>query len=161
MVGVEGTVPKDYGLPCPVAHALDIVGDRWTLLVVRDLMSLGPRKYVELQASLAGIAPNVLSDRLKLLEEHGIVEREFYEQHPPRARYKLTRKGGDLRTVIHALVDWGNRYEYDGLAIVHEPCGHEVHVEQVCEHCKTAVAPREMTRKFKTEEAARAASGER
>jgi DNA-binding HxlR family transcriptional regulator len=106
---------KEYGLPCPLAHSLDIVGDRWTLLIVRDLLALGPRKYVELQGALAGIAPNVLSDRLKLLEEHGVVEREFYEEHPPRARYKLTRKGVGLRFVIYALLEWGNKYEYDAV----------------------------------------------
>ena len=59
---------KEYGLPCPVAKTLDIIGDRWTLLIIRDLLSLGPRKYVELSQSLQGIAPNVFSDRLKLLE---------------------------------------------------------------------------------------------
>ena len=148
---------KTYGLPCPIARALDIVGDRWTLLIVRDLLALGPRKYVDLQSSLDGIAPNVLSDRLKLLEEHGVVEREFYEQHPPRARYKLTRKGAGLRLVIHALVDWGNKHEYDALSLVHTECGHDVHLKQVCEHCGTEVPGREMKRKFKKREAAIAA----
>ena len=84
---------KDYGLPCPVAKTLEIVGDRWTLLIVRDLLAMGPRKYAELAESLKGIAPNILADRLKTLEEHGIVEREFYSEHPPRAHYKLTKKG--------------------------------------------------------------------
>ena len=60
---------KEYGLPCPVAKTLDIIGDRWTLLIVRDLLTLGPRKYIELSQSLQGIAPNVLSDRLKQLVE--------------------------------------------------------------------------------------------
>ena len=66
---------KEYGLPCPVAKTLDVIGDRWTLLIIRDLMTQGPRKYVDLSRSLTGIAPNVLSDRLKHLEAHGIVER--------------------------------------------------------------------------------------
>jgi len=76
---------KEYGLPCPVARTLEIVGDRWTLLIVRDLLAMGTRKYAELAESLKGIAPNILADRLKTLEEHGLVEREFYSEHPPRA----------------------------------------------------------------------------
>ena len=150
-------IRKDYGLPCPIARSLDIVGDRWTLLVVRDLLALGPRKYVELQASLSGIAPNVLSERLKLLEEHGIVAREFYEQHPPRARYKLTRKGLGLRHVIYALLEWGNKYEYEAVSLVHDDCGHEVKLHHVCEKCGEDVRPSAVRRKFSKREAAVAA----
>jgi len=148
---------KEYHLPCPIAHSLDIVGDRWTLLIVRDLLALGPRKYVELQSALSGIAPNVLSDRLKLLVEHAVVEREFYEDHPPRARYKLTRKGVGLRYVIYALLEWGNKYEYDALALLHDDCGHEVKLQHICERCGTEVPSRSLKRKFKKREAARAA----
>ncbi|HZP56658.1 MAG TPA: helix-turn-helix domain-containing protein [Dehalococcoidia bacterium] len=147
---------KTYGLPCPVARSLDIVGDRWTLLIVRDLLTLGPRKYVELQQSLRGIAPNVLSERLKLLEEHGIVEREFYEEHPPRARYRITRKGAGLRTVLQAFLEWGNKHLYDGVTAVHETCGHDVKLVTVCEHCGERVAPRETKMKYRRREAARA-----
>jgi DNA-binding HxlR family transcriptional regulator len=151
---------KEYGLPCPIAHSLDIVGDRWTLLIVRDLLALGPRKYVELQQALTGIAPNVLSDRLKLLEEHGVVEREFYEEHPPRARYKLTRKGVGLRYVIYALLEWGNKYEYDGLALLHDECGHELKLQHVCPNCQQEVPPRNVRRKYKRREAAIAAGAD-
>ena len=147
---------KEYGLPCPVARSLDIVGDRWTLLIVRDLLTLGPRKYVELSQSLQGIAPNVLSDRLKLLEAHGIIEREFYEDHPPRARYKLTRKGGDLRTVLLAFSQWGNKHLYDGVGVVHAACGHDVKLVTTCEHCGEPVAPRDTAMKYRRKEAARA-----
>jgi len=149
-------VRKDYGLPCPIARTLDVVGDRWTLLIIRDLMTEGPRKYVELQTSLDGIAPNVLSDRLKLLEDHEIIEREFYEEHPPRARYRLTRKGLGLRNVIAALLEWGHRYEYDGVTLVHEDCGRAVKLRQVCEKCGE-VHPKDVRRKFTRREAARAA----
>ena len=145
---------KEYHLPCPVAKTLDIVGDRWTLLVVRDLLMLGPRKYVDLAQSLKGIAPNVLSDRLKVLEAHGLIEREFYEQHPPRALYKLTKKGADLSMVLQALLNWGNKYLYDGVAAVHEPCGHETKVVTYCEQCDERVPGRELSMKFKRKEAA-------
>jgi DNA-binding HxlR family transcriptional regulator len=94
---------------CPVARTLDIVGDRWTMLILRDLRD-GARKFHELQASLAGISPNTLSTRLKALEENDIVVRRFYEQHPPRAEYILTAKGNDLRAVLGALRDWGEKH---------------------------------------------------
>ena len=147
---------KEYQLPCPVAKTLDIVGDRWTLLVVRDLLTLGPRKYVDLAQSLKGIAPNVLSDRLKVLESHGLIEREFYEQHPPRALYKLTKKGADLSVVLQALLNWGNKYLYDGVVAVHEPCGHETEVMTYCERCDERVPGREVSIKFTRREAAQA-----
>lgn len=147
---------KEYGLPCPVAKSLDIIGDRWTLLVVRDLLVLGPRKYVELQESLRGIAPNILSDRLKTLEAHGIVEREFYEEHPPRAMYKLTRKGQDLRVILQAFVQWGSKHAYDGVAVVHATCGHELRLQTVCEHCGERVPARDRQMKYRRKEAAAA-----
>jgi DNA-binding HxlR family transcriptional regulator len=148
---------KQYGLPCPVAHTLEIVGDRWTLLIVRDLLAIGPRKYAELQESLKGIAPNILADRLKLLEEHGVVEREFFSEHPPRAQYKLTRKGSDLSMVILALLQWGNRYAYDGVTIAHNECDHDVALHIVCEHCDEQLESKDIHRKFKRREAAKAA----
>jgi DNA-binding HxlR family transcriptional regulator len=94
---------------CPVARTLDIVGDRWSMLILRDLRD-GPRKFHELRTSLDGISPNTLSARLKTLEEHGIVVRQFYEQHPPRAEYQLTDKGNELRSVIGALRNWGEKH---------------------------------------------------
>ena len=95
---------------CPIARTLDIIGDRWTLLVLRDL-SRGHTRYSELLESLAGVSPNLLSDRLKTLEESGIVERSFYSDHPPRAEYKLTAKGRALRPALRALYEWGEQYE--------------------------------------------------
>jgi DNA-binding HxlR family transcriptional regulator len=94
---------------CPVERTLAIVGDRWSMLILRDLRN-GARKFRELQASLKGISPNTLSARLKLLEEHGILGREFYEQHPPRAQYRLTPKGDELRSVLGALRNWGEKH---------------------------------------------------
>src|SRR5919206_136854 len=88
-------MPRLYGQACPVARSLDLLGERWTLLIVRDLLR-GRRRFQDLIESLPGIAPNVLSDRLKLLEECGIVSRRFYSEHPPRAEYVLTDKGGEL-----------------------------------------------------------------
>lgn len=95
---------------CPIARTLDIVGDRWTLLILRDLTLDGPRKFSDLEQSLSGISPNTLSSRLKVLEENGIVERRFYEQHPPRAEYLITAKGRELRPILRTLKDWGEKH---------------------------------------------------
>jgi len=104
-------VAKDQNGECPVAAALDIIGERWTLLVVRDLLRLGARRFQDLELSLAGVSPNTLSARLKRLEEAGIVERRFYEEHPPRAEYVLTEKGRALGPIVLALKKWGEEYE--------------------------------------------------
>ncbi len=95
---------------CPVARTLDIIGDRWSILILRDLMLDGPRKFQDLQQSMARISPNTLSARLKALEEHGIVERRLYTEHPPRAEYVLTDKGSALRPVLRALRAWGEKH---------------------------------------------------
>jgi DNA-binding HxlR family transcriptional regulator len=97
---------------CPVARSLDVIGDRWTLLVLRDLI-LGRGKFKDLLESLQGISPNLLAQRLKLLEEQGIVERVFYSDHPPRAEYCLTDKGNELIPVLRAMAEWGYKYELD------------------------------------------------
>lgn len=101
---------RPYDMRCPIARTLDIVGERWTMLVLRDLVVDGPRRFQDLERSLIGISPNTLSARLKRLEDAGIVERRFYEQHPPRAEYLLTAKGEELRPVLRALLDWGRRH---------------------------------------------------
>ena len=95
---------------CPIARSLAVIGDRWTILILRDLVRLGPRKFHDLERSLSGISPNTLSSRLKTLEDHGIVERRFYEQHPPRAEYVLTRKGRELGPIVRTMREWGARH---------------------------------------------------
>ncbi len=99
-----------YDLRCPVARTLEIIGERWTILILRDLVIEGPRKFQDFLDSLAGISPNTLSGRLKTLEDAGIIGRRFYEDHPPRAEYMLTDKGRDLRPVLRTLRDWGQKY---------------------------------------------------
>ncbi|MCH8849443.1 MAG: helix-turn-helix transcriptional regulator [Chloroflexi bacterium] len=91
---------------CPIARTLDILGDRWTMLVLRDLFR-GLSKFGNILESLKGISPNLLADRLKRLEQLAIVERIFYNDHPPRAEYHLTDKGRALRPILHALAEWG------------------------------------------------------
>ncbi len=94
---------------CPLSRTLRVVGDAWTLLILRDLLG-GAVRFSELQESLGPISPNVLSDRLKHLEEFGIVERIFYSDHPPRAKYSLTKKGRALGPVLREMRDWGQRH---------------------------------------------------
>lgn len=99
---------------CPVAAALSVIGERWTLLVIRDLLRHGPRRFQDLETSLAGVSPNTLSARLKRLEDAAVVERRLYEQHPPRAEYVLTDKGRALGPIVLAMKKWGEAYELTG-----------------------------------------------
>ena len=127
-------MPKRYGQACPVAKSLEVVGDRWTLLLVRDMLA-GARRFQDFQQSLPGIPPNILSDRLKLMEEHGLVTRRFYSEHPPRAEYALTDKGRELGFVVGALAAWGSRHVHRQTALVHADCGHPVEVKYFCRQC--------------------------
>ena len=95
---------------CPVARALDLVGERWTILILRDLFREGPRRFQDLQQSLTGIAPNTLSARLKDMEARGLLVRRAYSDHPPRLEYRLTPRGRSLGPVLKALHDWGRRH---------------------------------------------------
>ncbi len=93
---------------CPVARTAAILSNKWTPLILRDLlMNGGVRRYHELIESLNGIAPNTLSERLKTLESARVIERRFYEQHPPRAEYVLTELGRDLGRIVRAMRDFG------------------------------------------------------
>ena len=103
-------MPETYGLNCPVARTLDLIGERWSVLILRDLFLRGARKFQDFESSLTGISPNTLSARLKRLEDGGIVERRFYAEHPPRAEYVLTAKGRELGAVMKALRAWGERH---------------------------------------------------
>jgi DNA-binding HxlR family transcriptional regulator len=94
---------------CPVACTLDLLGDKWSLLVVRDVMR-GKTRYAEFLASPEGIPTNILAERLKRLAGKGILKARRYSAHPPRVEYALTAKGEDLRPVMRAMVDWGVRH---------------------------------------------------
>src|SRR5687767_2278056 len=94
---------------CPVACTLDVLGDKWSLLLVRDVMR-GKRRFAEFLASPEGIPSNILADRLKRLVAAGVIEPRRYNDHPPRDEYVLTGKGEDLRPVMRAMVEWGVRH---------------------------------------------------
>ena len=100
-----------YGISdCPLARALDVIGEKWSLLILRDLFRKGPLRFQAFEDSLSGIAPNTLSARLKSLEAQGVVETRLYESHPPRYEYLLTDKGRALGPVLKALYNWGETY---------------------------------------------------
>ena len=94
---------------CPVARTLEVLGDQWTLLVVRDIMR-GKTRYAQFLDSSEGIPTNILAERLKRLAGKGIIKARRYSLHPPRVEYVLTAKGEDLRPVMRAMVDWGVRH---------------------------------------------------
>jgi len=101
---------KSYDIPdCPVARTLDLIGERWTLLLLRDLLLQGPRRFQDFQASLPGVAPNILSARLKAMEENGLIGRQLYSERPPRVEYLLTDKGKSLGPIVKAMREWGTK----------------------------------------------------
>jgi DNA-binding HxlR family transcriptional regulator len=94
---------------CPITNVLDILGDKWTLLVIRDLV-LGKRRYQEFMSSPEKMASNILSDRLKRLEAGGLVTRRTYQRNPARCEYLLTKKGKGLEPVLEAIIVWGQKH---------------------------------------------------
>ncbi len=94
---------------CPIAKTLDILGDRWTLLLIRDLLYLEKNRYAEFLESPEGIPTNILAERLKRLELAGLISKSLYSEHPPRYEYKLTAQGLSLKPVIDALIEWGKK----------------------------------------------------
>lgn len=136
---------KDIGeTPCSVARCLSIVGDRWTLLILRGAF-LGVRRFGELQAH-TGATRHRLADRLRKLVRHGILSRVPYRDRPLRFEYRLTEKGGDLYPVIVSLMEWGDRWmagaEGPPLELVHRSCGHAMVPSFTCPECGEAVHPR-------------------
>jgi DNA-binding HxlR family transcriptional regulator len=96
--------------PCPIACSLDLIGDRWTLLVIRDMMFFGKQRFEEFLESPEGISTNILTNRLKSLEEMGLVEKQPYSNHSRRMNYQLTERGKSLRPVLKAMIKWGLKH---------------------------------------------------
>lgn len=129
------------GQNCSIARTLAIVGERWTLLIMRELL-LGRRRFEELRRN-TGVATNILSDRLATLVDHGLVT---HRGEPPE--YRPTEKGRDLVPVLLALMSWGDRYAAPEAGPprvpVHTTCGHDAHPRLHCSHCGEPIAPREI-----------------
>lgn len=104
---------KGYGQFCPIARTLDLLGDKWTLLIVRELLR-GKRRFRDIEAGLPGIPPNLLSDRLKVLEQAGMVTREYFRELPPRVEYSPTERGASLEPVLESIAAWGMQHMMEG-----------------------------------------------
>ncbi len=125
---------------CSVARALEVVGERWTILILRDAF-LGVRRFDDFQRSL-GIARNVLQARLRRLVDEGLLERRRYQERPVRHEYCLTARGEDLWPVLLALMEWGDRHRTEGAAApraVHRGCGGALTQRCTCTACATEI----------------------
>jgi len=127
---------------CSIQRTLDAIGDRWTLLILRDLFR-GVRRFSRIQADL-GIARNLLTARLNSLADEGVVRRVPYQQRPPRHEYHLTDKGRALSPALMALMRWGDQYYSDAgapIELVHDVCHTRLELQSWCTTCDTAVDP--------------------
>lgn len=137
--------PAAFGATAPptaLETALERVGDRWSLLVVDALLE-GPRRFGELRDTLPGIAPNILTDRLRRLERERILVAAPYTTRPPRMEYTLTGDGRDLASALRLLADWGSR-RTGGEPLRHDACGTAVEARWFCPTCALPVADAEL-----------------
>ncbi|MFE1884538.1 winged helix-turn-helix transcriptional regulator [Streptomyces diastatochromogenes] len=129
--------PSFANWPCSVARTVDIIGDAWASLVLREAF-YGSRRFDEFQQQL-GIARNTLTDRLRRLVDEGLMEKRLYESEPPRYEYHLTEKGHDFFPVLAAITRWGDRWlageEGAPVTLHHDACDHDAHAEVVCSAC--------------------------
>ena len=132
-------------MDCSIAQCLEVVGEWWSLLIVRDAF-LGVRRYEEFLGRL-GISRNILQVRLRSLVEHGVLTKVAYSEHPPRFEYHLTDKGRDLWPVLATMREWGDRHGAPNgppIETVHRACDHVSRPVLVCDHCGERVGPRDV-----------------
>ncbi len=131
---------------CSIAGALEVVGERWSLLIVREVL-LGVRRFDDIQADL-GIARNILQTRLTRLSELGVLERRPYQERPTRHEYRLTEKGLDLWPTLVSLMQWGDRYAATPagppVQLEHRGCGGAVDAHRLCGTCGARLSVREV-----------------
>ena len=139
----EDVLPRTYeNQTCSVARALELIGDRWTILLIREAF-MGTRRFDDFQRQL-GCARNVLTDRLARLTDAGVLRRHRYQERPERFEYRLTRMGVELWPVIMALRAWGDRHLAPAgppLLIVHRDCGGELDERLNCDRCGEPLGP--------------------
>jgi DNA-binding HxlR family transcriptional regulator len=142
---MAGVTDSAVAPPSPTAleSALDRVGDRWSLLVVDALLD-GPRRFGEVRDALPGIAPNILTDRLRRLERERILVATPYSARPPRMEYRLTGDGRDLASALRLLADWGSR-RTGGEPLRHDRCGTPIEARWFCPTCTVAVGDSEIS----------------
>ena len=133
------------GLECSVARSWQVLGERWTMLVLRECFNR-TRRFEDFQSHL-GMARNVLTDRLATLVGEGILEKRQYQERPPRYEYRLTEKGLELYPVLVAIMKWGDRWKSDNkppVRLIHTLCDHEIDAKFVCAHCEEELRAREV-----------------
>ena len=144
MKTVERPRPRD----CSIARSLEVVGEKWSLLALREVF-LGVRRFDQIVAR-TGAPRDVLTARLRTLVEAGVLERVQYNERPPRFEYHLTQAGRDLQPVLLTLMEWGNRYLSDGKPVpatwTHTECGHDLTPQVTCAHCAGQVGLGTLTR---------------
>lgn len=133
---------------CSIAATIGVVGDRWSLLILRQVFR-GDHRFSEFVDEL-GIAKNLLSSRLSRLVETGVLEKVLYQEHPARYEYRLTPKGSELSGALIALMHWGDRWYADGkppTVLTHHQCGSALEHHVWCPSCDTAVGPSQIRSK--------------
>ncbi|HET8587862.1 MAG TPA: helix-turn-helix domain-containing protein [Candidatus Limnocylindria bacterium] len=133
-------MPYDPLMPdgSPLAAALERVGDRWSLLLIEALLA-GPRRFNELGEAVQGIAPNILTDRLRRLESERVVRSRPYSERPLRLAYELTAEGQELAGALRLLADWGSRVARDADPMHHAVCGSPIEARWYCPTCDRPV----------------------
>jgi DNA-binding HxlR family transcriptional regulator len=139
---------QDVGAqPCSIARSLSVIGDRWTMLLIRNAF-LGTRRFDDFQA-LLGVTRHVLADRLQKLVEFEVLKKVPYQDKPPRFEYRLTERGRELYPVLLALVNWGDKWMDEGrgppVLYTHHNCGKQFRPVMSCSECGEALNPREVT----------------
>ena len=142
------------GMQCSIAQTLNLIGEWWTPLILRDIF-YGIRRFEGLLAHL-GISRNILTDRLQTLVDNGILERKPYQTNPERFEYMLTERGIDLYPILISLMAWGDRWlpgeEGPPVELIHKECGKPANPEIVCAHCHKAITARNVRASITSEE---------
>jgi len=143
-------LPRSYETQrCSIAKALEMVGDRWTMLIIREAF-WGTRRFDDFQRNL-GIARTVLTERLARLVDDNLLHKQRYHERPERFEYRLTEKGTELWPVLMALLFWGDRYAIDGpppVVVVHRDCGGQLDDRRRCTRCGRALGPSDVQGRF-------------
>jgi DNA-binding HxlR family transcriptional regulator len=142
-------MPSAHPRPCSVAAALKVIGEKWSLLVIREL-AFGVHRFDGIAAN-TGAPRDILTNRLRRLEAANVVERRQYQERPPRSGYHLTRAGHELRPVLLSLAQWGDRWAVDepSVTFVHE-CGEEVELVHTCRACGGEINGFDLTASYLT-----------
>ena len=135
---------NQYNLPCNMAQTLNIIGDKWSLLILHRIF-IGYETYKEIKDGLEGIPTNLLSERLKTMEIDELIVRELYQDHPPRYKYTLTEKGMDLVDVFNSLMLWGQKHLSKCYKkLVHKDCNGHIEHRYYCKECNKYIDANEI-----------------